>query len=134
MKLFGKNKEASQKQEKSAAFLEKTKELEPQFLEFLNASLAFAQKQPIQADKELIASYTESVGGAVQEVYAILEAKNKLAMLGRIPVIFGYMKKIESTTLAMEKRQHEFIDFEAFQVEINKIGMTLEAALAGLKP
>ena len=133
MTFFSKKEDANSKLAKSVIFVEKVKQLEPQFLEFLDSSLAFAEKQNNQADKELIAVYTQSMGNALQEIYAILASDNKLAMLGRVPVILDEMAKIESSSNAMEKRGDALIDFDMFKVATDKIGMTLQAALADLK-
>ena len=135
MKFFRKKEKTEVNLElaKSVIFVERVKQLEPKFLEFLDSSLAFAEKQNNQADKELIAVYTQSMGNALQEIYAILASDNKLAMLGRVPVILDEMAKIESSSNAMEKRGDALIDFDMFKVATDKIGMTLQAALADLK-
>jgi 16S rRNA U516 pseudouridylate synthase RsuA-like enzyme len=66
-------------------FAQKAKSVEADMLEFLNAGIAFAQKQTNDAHRQIIANFVETLGKLAQLLFKNLEKKNKAQLFLLLP-------------------------------------------------
>jgi hypothetical protein len=115
-------------------FAQKAKSVEADMLEFLNAGIAFAQKQTNDAHRQIIANFVETLGKLAQLLFKNLEKKNKAQLFLLLPKMMCAFSDFEQANEALENAKPEMVQCAQFEAAAKKLGEMMELAMKQTLP